>query len=104
MMYIPGYGCYVILGLSLTPKQREVFEVFRSLFNTQVKRSLWSSILLLVWEVGKGCSERKKWYWFMNSNMAKPVKYDNNTHLFYNITSTTIYDLFINFLVGMYVK
>ena len=27
MVYIPGYGWYVILGLSLTPKQRKVFEV-----------------------------------------------------------------------------
>ena len=27
MMYIPGDGSYVILGLSLTPKQREDFEV-----------------------------------------------------------------------------
>ena len=27
MMYIPGDGSYVVLGLSLTPKQREVFEV-----------------------------------------------------------------------------
>ena len=27
MMYIPGYDLYVILVLSLTPKQREVFEV-----------------------------------------------------------------------------
>ena len=36
----------------------------------------------------------------MNSNMAKPVKYGNNTHLFYNITNTTIFNLVINFLVG----
>ena len=27
MIYVPGYGWYVILGLSLTPKQREVFQV-----------------------------------------------------------------------------
>ena len=27
MVYIPAYGWYVILGLSLTPKQREVLEV-----------------------------------------------------------------------------
>ena len=27
MVYIPEYGWYVILGLTLTPKQREVFEV-----------------------------------------------------------------------------
>ena len=27
MTYIPGYGWYVIMGLSLTPNQRDVFEV-----------------------------------------------------------------------------
>ena len=82
MVYTPGYGWYVILGLSLIPKQR----------------SLWSPILQLVWEVGKGCSDSRKWYCFVNSNMVKPGKYDHNIHVFYNITTyTIIFDLVINF-------
>ena len=37
----------------------------------------------------------------MNSNMVKPAKYDQNIHLFYNITTyTTVFNLVINFLVG----
>ena len=42
MVYIPGYDWYLILGL----------------FNTKVKRSLWSRILHLMWEARKGCPER----------------------------------------------
>ena len=78
MVYIPGYGWYVILGL----------------FNTKAKKILWSPILQLVWELGKGCSERKK--------VTLVYEYDHNTHLFYKIaTYRTIFNLVINFLVGL---
>ena len=40
----------------------------------------------------------------MNSNMVKPGKYDDNVHLFYNIATTTIFNLVINFLVGWYME
>ena len=84
MVYILGYGWYVILGLSLTPKQLEIFEVQATGLRT-----------------GKGCSTRRKWYWFMNSNMIKSVKYDLSIHFFHNIkTYTTIFKLVINLLVG----
>ena len=38
----------------------------------------------------------------MNSNMAKPGKYDHNIHLFYNIT--TIFNLVMNLLVGWWMQ
>ena len=41
MMYIPGYGWYVILGLFLKPKQRDVFEV--QSYNWYKK---WEKVLL----------------------------------------------------------
>ena len=53
-----------------------------------------------MWEVGKGCSETKRWYWFTNSNMARPGKYDHIVPLSYKTTTNkTIFNLVINFLV-----
>ena len=47
-----------------------------------------------MWELGKGCSERKK--------VTVVYEYDHNTHLFYKIaTYRTIFNLVINFLVGL---
>ena len=63
-------------------KIRLIYNV-ESLFNIKAKRSLWSEIFQLIWQVGKGSFERKKWYWFMNSSMVKPGKYDHKVHLFY---------------------
>ena len=45
-------------------KIRLIYNV-ESLFNIKAKRSLWSEIFQLIWQVGKGSFERKKWYWFM---------------------------------------
>ena len=75
MMYIPGCGWYVILGLSLMAKQREVFKV---------PFCKWEKVVL----------REKKWYWLTNLNMVKPGKYDHKIYLFYNITTyTTIFNL-----------
>ena len=72
---------------------------FWSLVNTKAKKNLWNAFLQLMWEVEKGCSERKKR--FMNSIIVKPGKYDHTIHLFYNITIyTTIFNLVIDILVG----
>ena len=52
-------------------------------------------------EEGKGCSEKKERYLFMNSNMDKAGKYDQSIYLFYNITTyTIIFNLVFNFSVG----
>ena len=85
MMCIPGYGWYVILGL----------------FHTKTKTSLGISILQLVWEVGKGSSERKKVILVYEFKHGKPGKYDHNINLFYNITTyAAIFNVVIIFLFG----
>ena len=88
MVYIPEYGWLCNFG---------------SLFNTKPKKSLWCLTIQLMWEVGKGCSESKKWYWFMNSNMVKPGIYDHSIHFLITLQYTTIFNLVINFLVGWWI-
>ena len=92
MVYTPGYGWYIILGLYLTPKQREVFKVH--LCNWWEK---WEKVALLKER------EKKTWYWLINSN---PENMTNNIHLFYNNTTyPTIFNSFINiFSLSMCVK
>ena len=88
MVYIPGNGWYIILGLSLTPSK---------------EKSLKSNFAIDERSGKRLYQERKKEYWFMSSNMVKPGKYNHDIHLFYNITKYTItFNLVINFLVGRF--